>query len=110
MARVFDTLEIVGQTAILTLAQATLTELGAVTEWAEGLVSYARGLEGVEVGVMFFEQPSGVRLSLRSKGAVDVGALAERFGGGGHRAAAGCFVPGSVANARSQLLAALALL
>ena len=34
----------------------------------------------------------GVRVSLRSKGAVDVGAVAARLGGGGHRAAAGCFV------------------
>jgi bifunctional oligoribonuclease and PAP phosphatase NrnA len=110
MARVFDTLEIVGQTALLTLAQKTLAELGAVTEWAEGLVSYARGLEGVEVGVMLFEQPSGVRLSLRSKGAIDVGRVAESFGGGGHRAAAGCFLPGSLADARTALLAALARL
>jgi phosphoesterase RecJ-like protein len=110
MARVFDTLEIVGRTALLTLARATVAEVGAVTEWAEGLVSYARALEGIEVGVMFFEQPDGVRLSLRSKGAVDVGAVAESFGGGGHRAAAGCFVPGSVADARSALLAALARL
>jgi phosphoesterase RecJ-like protein len=110
MARVFDTLEIVGRTALLTLARSTLAEVGAVTEWAEGLVSYARGLEGIEVGCMFFEQPDGVRLSLRSKGDVDVGAVAESFGGGGHRAAAGCFVPGTVENARSALLAALARL
>jgi bifunctional oligoribonuclease and PAP phosphatase NrnA len=109
MARVFDTLEIVGTTAIITLATATLDELGAHAEWAEGLVSYARGLAGVEVGVMFFEQPDGVRVSLRSKGALDVGAVAERFGGGGHRAAAGCFVRGDLATARRQLLALLEL-
>jgi phosphoesterase RecJ-like protein len=107
MARVFDTLEIVGATAMLTLTRASLAETGAHSEWAEGLVGYARGLEGIEVGVMFFEQEEGVRLSLRSKGAVDVGAIAARFGGGGHRAAAGCFVRGSVATARAQLLSAL---
>jgi phosphoesterase RecJ-like protein len=107
MARVFDTLEVVGATALLTLARATVTELGAHAEWAEGLVSYARALEGVEVGIMLYEQPDGVRVSLRSKGAVDVGAVAARFGGGGHRAAAGCFLRGSVDGARAQLLAAL---
>jgi phosphoesterase RecJ-like protein len=108
MARVFDTLEIVGATAMLTLTRAALAETGAHSEWAEGLVGYARGLEGIEVGVMFFEQDEAVRLSLRSKGAVDVGAIAARFGGGGHRAAAGCVIRGSVATVRTQLLAALA--
>jgi phosphoesterase RecJ-like protein len=107
MARVFDTLELVGATALLTLARATVDETGAHPEWAEGLVTYARALDGVEVGVMLYEQPDGVRVSLRSKGAVDVGAVAARLGGGGHRAAAGCFLPGTLATARAQLLLAL---
>jgi phosphoesterase RecJ-like protein len=107
MARIFDTLEIVGATALLTLARSTVADLGAHSEWAEGLVSYARALDGIEVGIMLYEQADGVRVSLRSKGAVDVGAVAARFGGGGHRAAAGCFVRGTVATARAQLLAAL---
>src|SRR5262249_37293193 len=89
LARVSDPREIVAATAMLTLTRAALAETGAHSEWAEGLVGYARGLEGIEVGVMFFEQDQAVRLSLRSKGAVDVGAIAARFGGGGHRAAAG---------------------
>jgi phosphoesterase RecJ-like protein len=107
MARVFETLEVVGPTALLTLERATMVEIGAHAEWAEGLVSYARALEGVEVGIMLYEHPDGVRVSLRSKGAVDVGAVAARFGGGGHRAAAGCFVRAPLAATRAQLLAAL---
>jgi len=41
---------------------------------------------------------------LRSKGAVDVGAVAASLGGGGHRAAAGCFVSGSLDDVRAKLL------
>jgi phosphoesterase RecJ-like protein len=108
MARVFDTLEIVGRVALLTLTRTALATSGAAAELAEGLVGYARGLRGVDVGVMLFESEGGTRVSLRSKGAVDVAALAERFGGGGHKAAAGCFIVGTVADARARILDALA--
>jgi len=104
MARVFDTLELHGAVALLILEQATLLATGTTTAEAEGLVSYARALDGVEVGVMLYEQDGGVRVSLRSKGAVDVGAVAASLGGGGHRAAAGCFVRGSLADVRATLL------
>ena len=107
MARLFDTLELVDGVALLTLERATLSATGTTTAEAEGLVSYARALDGVEVGVMLFEADGGVRVSLRSKGAVDVGAVAATLGGGGHRAAAGCFVKGSVADARAAVLARL---
>jgi bifunctional oligoribonuclease and PAP phosphatase NrnA len=108
MARVFDTLEVVGAVALLTVTQATLVATGTTSAEAEGLVGYARALRGVEVGALLYEEAGGVRVSLRSKGTVDVARVAERFGGGGHRAAAGCFIPGSIAGARERLLAALA--
>jgi phosphoesterase RecJ-like protein len=107
MARVFDTLELVGAVALFTLERATLTATGTSTAEAEGLVGYARALDGVEVGVMLYEQDGGVRVSLRSKGAVDVGAVAASLGGGGHRAAAGCFVRGSLADVRRRVLEAI---
>ena len=56
---------------------------------------------------MFYEEEARVRVSLRSKGAVDVGAVAARLGGGGHRAAAGCVVAGSLADVRARVLEAL---
>ena len=108
MARVFDTLEIVGPVALLTVTRATLAATGTTTAEAEGLVSYARSLDGIDVGVMLYEAEGGVRVSLRSKGGKDVGAVAASLGGGGHRAAAGCFVRGSLAEARARVLEALA--
>jgi phosphoesterase RecJ-like protein len=55
--------------------------------------------------VAFFRQvdPAQYRVSLRSKGGVNVGAVAQRFGGGGHKNAAGCTVTGSYAEARAQI-------
>jgi phosphoesterase RecJ-like protein len=63
---------------------------GATPQDSEDLVNYARGVAGVEVGLFFMEQPrGGVKVSLRSRQRVDVGRLAEQFGGGGHRLASG---------------------
>jgi len=61
----------------------------------EGFINYPRSIVGVEVAVSFREEAEGVfRVSFRSKGRVDVSAVAARFGGGGHRNAAGCTVLG----------------
>ena len=109
MARVLGTLELVGASALLdalTQADDGTRRQRREPPTAEGFVNYARGLEGVEVGVMLFEADGGVRVSLRSKGAVDVGAVAARFGGGGHRAAAGCFVAGTADARQATLLRA----
>jgi phosphoesterase RecJ-like protein len=48
--------------------------------------------------VLFFKQDEGeqYRVSMRSKGAIDIGAVAKEFGGGGHKNAAGCTVTGAV--------------
>ena len=49
-----------------------------------------------------------VRISLRSRGAVDVCAIAEKFGGGGHKNAAGCTVTGELAEIEDKVSAAVA--
>jgi phosphoesterase RecJ-like protein len=50
-----------------------------------------RSIEGVRAAALFRETPEGVvRVSLRSRGEVDVAAVAQKFGGGGHRHASGC--------------------
>ncbi len=63
------------------------------------------GIEGVEIAVVFRPGPGSDewKASLRSKGA-DVGGLARRLGGGGHRVAAGMTLSGSIASVRSRLL------
>jgi len=67
-------------------------ETGTEYSDSEGLVNYPRSIEGVEVAFSLIEKPDeGVfKVSLRSKGKVDVAKIAERLGGGGHKYASGC--------------------
>ncbi|QGG58771.1 bifunctional oligoribonuclease/PAP phosphatase NrnA [Paenibacillus sp. B01] len=68
-----------------------MAEIGAAPEDLEGLVNYARNVEGVEAGVLLKGLRDGsVKASLRSGGTLDVAAIASAFGGGGHIRAAGC--------------------
>jgi phosphoesterase RecJ-like protein len=100
-----------GRIATMVINDDMVREAGARWEHSEGMVNYARALEGVEVGVLFTparEAPDRlVRVSMRSKGRVDAGAVCAPFGGGGHRGAAGCTVEGTLEEGRQKVLAAL---
>lgn len=83
---------------------------GAVPESfveAEELVNYPRSIASVRVACLLRELGDGVKVSLRGKGDVDVNRIAARFGGGGHRNAAGCTVPGPLERATRDVLAAV---
>lgn len=80
----------------------------ASEEDSDGIVNFALGVESVEAAVFLRELPEGgVRLSLRSKGQVNVAAIAERLGGGGHENAAGCTLDGPLQRALDEILAHL---
>ena len=81
---------------------------GALDEDCEGLVNYALGIAGVEVAVFFRELATErIRVSIRSKGAVNVADIAEKFGGGGHECAGGFSVEGPIPAAAERVLAEL---
>jgi phosphoesterase RecJ-like protein len=81
---------------------------GAIDEDCEGLANWALGIEGVEVALFFRELESGrYRVSIRSKGHINVADVAERFGGGGHACASGCAVDGPLTLAVERILAQL---
>jgi phosphoesterase RecJ-like protein len=81
---------------------------GALDEDCEGLVNYALGIAGVEVAVFFRELASErVRVSIRSKGAMNVAELAEQWGGGGHECAAGFSLEGPLSPAIEKVLSQL---
>jgi bifunctional oligoribonuclease and PAP phosphatase NrnA len=81
---------------------------GATPQDSEDLVNLTLSVVGVEVGLLFMEQPEGgVKVSFRSAGPVDVARIAEQFGGGGHRAASGAIVQNSLDEARARVLAAV---
>jgi phosphoesterase RecJ-like protein len=82
---------------------------GADIEDCEGVVTYLIGIAGVEAAVFLREVPSrtGYRLSIRSKGKLDIASVAEHFGGGGHRNASGCNIDGSLAEVTSRIISHL---
>jgi phosphoesterase RecJ-like protein len=80
----------------------------AAEEDFEGIVNHAAGINGVEAAVFLRELPERrIRLSLRSKGRVNVAAIAERLGGGGHENAAGCTLEGPLPRALDEILSEL---
>lgn len=97
-----------GPLAWISVSQAQMEQCAAREEDCEGLVNYALSIQDVEVAVFFRELPEGrYRVSLRSKGAVDVAAVAERFGGGGHQCASGLSLPGPLSTAVERVLTEL---
>jgi phosphoesterase RecJ-like protein len=84
---------------------------GASAEDCEGVVNYLIGIAGIESAVFLREIAStgGFRLSIRSKGKVDVAQIAESFGGGGHRSASGCTLDGPLNSATDRILTELRL-
>ena len=85
-------------------------ESGAKREDTEGLIDYARAIDGVLVAILFEEttEPGKARISLRSKHPkLDVNSIARRFGGGGHREAAGARISGEPREIEGRVLAAV---
>jgi bifunctional oligoribonuclease and PAP phosphatase NrnA len=103
-------LELDGKVAVMVVTEELVKGAGAGWEDTEGLVNYARAIEGVECGVLLSPaRNGGVRCSLRSKGrAIDAGAVCAGLGGGGHPGAAGCTLEGDLPAARARVLDALA--
>ena len=86
-----------------TLAMQELTK--ACDEDADGFVNYPLTVGEVRAAALFKECSPGLyRTSLRSKGTVDVAKVAEQFGGGGHRNAAGCTLEGSWDEIEQQIV------
>ena len=101
-------LHISGTLAWMHVNRAAMEACYANDEDCEGLVNYALAIQGIEVALFFREQPDArFRVSLRSKGRVNVAAVAETFGGGGHQCASGCALDGPLPAALEQLLAQL---
>jgi phosphoesterase RecJ-like protein len=101
-------LECGGRVCIGVLRNGIFEEIGATVEDTEGLVDYARSIEGVEIGVLIEERPGVIKASLRAKhGGLRVDTLAAQFSGGGHASAAGLNCVTTLAEFYPKLLAAL---
>jgi phosphoesterase RecJ-like protein len=97
-----------GRVAWLWVTHQDMVRTCATEEDCEGIVNYAVCISGVEVAVFLRELPERrIRLSLRGKGKVNVAAIAERLGGGGHENASGCTLEGPLPRALEEIFAEL---
>jgi phosphoesterase RecJ-like protein len=91
----------------ITVPPGALERHGVSSDDLDGVVEFARSIEGVRMALLFREVSQGrVKISLRSVGGVDVAAFARRYGGGGHMKAAGLAMTGSLGDVQSAILAA----
>ena len=97
-----------GRVAWIRLDRETMYEADACDEDADGIVNHALSVGEVEAVAFFKElEPDVYRVSLRSKGKNNVAKVAETFGGGGHRNAAGCRIEGDFEVVKQRVIEGL---
>ena len=98
-----------GTVAVAPISLALMAQAGATEDDAEDIASFLGQLEGVRHSATIRElKTGGCKISLRTDAnLLDASAVCARLGGGGHKAAAGCTVPGSVDQARETILEAI---
>ena len=109
MAEVLDTLVVEPERGLawVTVPPDAMQRHHATADDLDGIVEYPRSIAGVRLALLFRQLANGkVKVSFRSLGDVDVAELAHRFGGGGHRKAAGASLDGSLPEAQGKVLAA----
>jgi phosphoesterase RecJ-like protein len=112
LAMALSTLKIIGngddRVATMDVTLDMFKKVGGGRELSDGFVNFARAISGVEVGLLYRESaPGEYKVSMRSKGKVDVAELAAGFGGGGHRNAAGFNAKGSLDEIKKKVEAAI---
>lgn len=101
-------LECGGRACIGLLPHGIFEQLGASVEDTEGLVDYARSIDGVEIGALIEDRGGVIKASLRAKNSsYRVDTLASQFNGGGHASAAGLNCPMTLAEFYPRLLTAI---
>lgn len=108
MADVLKTLvlDMNGKVGSMVVMQNALARAGALSEHTDGFEDLPRTIQGVEVSILFIElEKDYFRLSLRSKGRLNVERVAGKFGGGGHVNAAGCRIRGELSIVKQRVLA-----
>ena len=106
---IYDTMEFYagGECAIVYTTIAMQNALGAGDDEMEGLASIPRQIEGVKMGITMREKEGGVfKISVRTNDGIDAAAFCKQFGGGGHPAASGCSIEGTLGDVKKKLIEA----
>ena len=104
---VYNTLELhlEGKVALISVTLDMLKKAGVGDDEVEGLASIPRRVEGVLMGITIREKEDGIfKISVRTNEGVDASAFCGKFGGGGHVAASGCTVEGTLDSVKQALL------
>ena len=104
---VYNTLELhlEGKVALISVTLDMLKKAGVDDDEVEGLASIPRRVEGVLMGITIREKEDGIfKISVRTNEGVDASAFCGKFGGGGHVAASGCTVEGTLDSVKQALL------
>jgi phosphoesterase RecJ-like protein len=97
-----------GRLAVVAVDRAMAAAAGGTYEDTEGLINLPLTVRDIQAVVFFKELDTHLfRVSMRSKGDIDVCSVAKQFGGGGHKNASGCTVAGTYAEVRARLVSAL---
>lgn len=107
LTKVLSTIEVKDGVAIMYLFQDMLHRSSARMSDSENFISFLEAIKGVRVSMFLREEKDGTRISLRSDGIIDVDVLARRYGGGGHRLAAGLRLKKNIHDAREEILKAI---
>lgn len=105
--RVMDSIQFYldGRCAIAYATIDMMKESGAVDSDMEGVSSLPRQIEGVMAGITLREKNNGkFKVSVRTTDELDASAICANFGGGGHKAAAGCMITGTLNEAIEQIM------
>ncbi len=107
LSDVLATIEIKNGIGIMYLTRKMLKKCRASISESENFISFLQAIQGVRISAFFREEKDGVRVSLRSDGLLDVNNFARKFGGGGHRLAAGVRLKENLFSAKNKILTAL---
>jgi phosphoesterase RecJ-like protein len=107
LTKVLSTIEVKDGVAMMYLFQDMLERSSAEMSDSENFISFLEAIKGVKVSMFLREEKGGTRISLRSDGVIDVDQLARRYGGGGHRLAAGLRLQKTIAEAKKEILTAI---
>ena len=110
LAKVLETLslDLKNKVGSLVVTQNALRDTGASLEHTEGLVDIPRTVKEISISILYTQLADDYfKLSLRSKGSVNVEKIAKKFGGGGHINAAACRIKGDIDSIKLQILQAI---
>ena len=93
--------------AVITVTAEMMRQSGALPEDSDGISNIPRSVQGVDCGVMMKETDDGWKISVRSSERVNAAEVCDKFGGGGHAAAAGCKLKMPYEEAKKALIDAI---